>query len=87
MTPFTKQEMIRVAKAAGVHCGTRLKSYAKYGSTSTIYTWGHESMSYDVSSDMFELANTFEGEAIPFNIIMVTDTIKQILEERKQAGE
>jgi hypothetical protein len=83
MKAFTDSEMIRVAKAAGIYTGDRLKSYSTFGTLSYVYTWGYESMTYDVSNNMFAIIDNASDEAHEFDILAVADTIREILKERE----
>jgi len=83
MRPFTKEEMVQVAKAAGIHVGSDVKTYNTFGTLASIYTWGYESLNYDVSDNMFEVGNASSGDPHEYDILAVADTIKQIIKERE----
>ena len=80
MKPFTEQEMIKVAKAAGYE--TDNATYDIDGDLAWIVTNTDECIEYCAKDGDFSLYDMAEEYHPSYNIQAVADTIREILKER-----
>jgi len=82
MKPFTEQEMIRVAKAAG-HDMQGFGVYRSDGALSVITNTVDITIEYDAEDGDMSVYDDWDGSYPAFNILAVSNTIRQILKERE----
>lgn len=80
MKPFTEQEMIRVAMAAGYE--TEYASYGMDNAVAWVTTDTNECVVYDAEEKTICVYDVSEDYHPAFDIIPAADTIRQILKER-----